>query len=61
MIEYGIFTDEGMIDGPFYSEHEAGQILITYLNSGEMAVVKEICPEHQEQEKNTCEECNSEQ
>lgn len=58
MIEYGIFNNEGMVEGQFYSLAEANKALHTYydLDDDEL-FVSEICSEHEEQEKDNCEEC----
>ncbi len=60
MDELGIFTDEGMIDGPFYSRDEADTAMATLYSEEDGAHVAELCHDHLEQERATCEECNAE-
>lgn len=54
--EYGIFGDEGLVEGDFYSKEEAKKRLEKeYPDSG--LWVDECCIEHREQRKEHCEEC----
>ncbi len=57
--EYGIFTDDGLIEGGFYSEKSAQKALDLDYAEDE-AHVAEICHDHPEHEADTCEECNAE-
>jgi len=61
MREYGIFTDEGMIDGPIYTQEDAAKTLTYWLEQGETATVEETCPEHNEEPAAYCNECFTEE
>lgn len=60
MDEFGIFTDEGLVEGGFYSEAEADAYADTWYRH-EDVFIDRICPDHPEQSKNTCEECNEDE
>jgi hypothetical protein len=63
-IEYGIFGDEGCVEAQLYSKKQAEASLSLYrieADGGEEFHYAEICPEHEEQEKDYCEECNEEE
>jgi len=56
MVEYGIFTSEGLLEGDFYTRESAqAELGLDYPDEG--AYVAEICPEHREHEKEHCEVC----
>lgn len=57
-MEYGIFNDEGKIEGDYYSREEAEAACARYPEE-EGAVVQECCPEHPEHARESCEECNA--
>jgi len=59
--EWGLFNDEGLVLGDFWSKEEAEQELIlgNYSDDDELKVL-EICPWHREQPKEDCEECMEE-
>jgi hypothetical protein len=57
MDEYGLFNDEGCVEAGIWSMSEAQQRLADY-NPGDDLHISIICPEHSEQEKDTCEECS---
>jgi len=58
--EFGIFSNEGLIEGQFYSRDEAVEALSErYDEEGDGLKVLEICPEHEGQPKHGCEECDS--
>ncbi len=57
MIEYGIFNDEGLVEGQFYSEGEALEARVTRHSDDLWAEVHEVCPDHEEQPRDGCEEC----
>ncbi|MBY0525567.1 MAG: hypothetical protein K2R98_19335 [Gemmataceae bacterium] len=59
-IEYGLFSDEGLIEGNFYSLEEATEALAKSDPDDELQVF-EICPEHPDQTRNHCEECDAEE
>jgi hypothetical protein len=58
--ELGIFNDEGMIDGPFYSREEADRVMTERYSAEDGEHVAECCHDHPENERATCEDCNAE-
>ena len=56
MKEWGIFSDEGLIEGEFYSKEDAEQAALKYDKEDEI-YVSEICPYHRDNERNSCEKC----
>jgi len=58
--EWGIFNDEGCIEAGFYSQYGADEAALIYRNDEAVTVAK-ICPDHEEQPADTCEECYSEE
>jgi hypothetical protein len=64
MAEWGIFNDEGCIEDKFVSEGAAIQgmscLVSLYRHAPDELGVSEICPDHAEMPKDTCEECFSE-
>ncbi len=59
MREFGIFNDEGLIVGQFYTRKKAETFLLeTYTTDDELSVY-EVCEEHPENAHITCEECNA--
>ncbi len=57
-MEFGIFSDEGCLERDFYSREEAERVLSErYPDDG--AHVGECCPDHPEEERETCELCNA--
>ena len=57
MDEYGIFNDEGMIEGDFYSKEEAEAAVAARYTADDEVHVARCCPEHSEQERENCEDC----
>lgn len=63
MTEYGLFNDEGCVEGQMYSPEEAVQRLAELIATGEIdetdhgLAVLPICSDHDEQPRDTCEEC----
>lgn len=57
--EYGIFNDEGCVERGFWSAEEALREL-KLMDPEDHGDVKELCPEHEEQARDTCEECFAE-
>lgn len=58
MREYGIFDDSGLLEGDFGSREDAMSALNNrYADDG--AHVGIVCPEHEEQEQDFCEECGA--
>lgn len=61
MTEYGLFNDEGCVDRGFISVEAAEAALAEQYDVGDELVVKELCPEHEEEPRDSCEECNVEE
>ncbi len=66
MDEYGIFNDEGLIEGDFWTMRQAEGALSDYRETAraedqeawdESAYAAKICSEHPEQAYEYCEEC----
>lgn len=60
MTEYGLFNDEGCLEAQMYSPEEAEARRQEYIAEGEHpddVTAKEICPDHEGQPKDSCEEC----
>jgi hypothetical protein len=55
-VEYGIFDDEGLLEGDFWSEEEAQRRLDEAYTEDD-AHVALVCPHHPEQEGVSCELC----
>lgn len=60
MNEYGLFSDEGLVEDGFYDVEVAKAALATYDPDDDLHVA-EICPEHHEHERDYCEECNADE
>jgi hypothetical protein len=60
MSEFGIFNDEGLLEGDFYEYDKAVTKMAAYSEETDVHV-SEVCPEHREQERKNCEECNAEE
>lgn len=58
--EYGIFGNEGCFEGGFYSQEEAQVAIAERYAEEENIHVAELCPDHDENKRDTCEDCNSE-
>lgn len=59
MTEYGVFNDEGCIDQGFWSLKEAQSQADHYRSLGETAAfASAICPDHEQQELDYCDECS---
>lgn len=66
-IEFGIWTenDGGFVETGIYSKEEGEKRLVEYFeedadNVGDLTLV-EICPDHEEQPKDGCDECNADE
>ena len=59
MEEYGIFNDEGLIEGLMFSDDEANMTLKQNYSADDNCHVAIICPDHPNHEKEHCETCNS--
>lgn len=57
MVEYGLFNDEGMVEGGFRSLEEAREAIWDRYDEDDELSVLEVCPDHEEQPKYGCEEC----
>lgn len=60
MTEYGLFNDEGLLEGQFYSVAEAEAAIADRYSDEDDLHVSEVCPDHPDQERDNCEECNAE-
>ena len=61
-IEYGIFNDEGCIESQLWTEGEAQIALAHWYTEGERHLsIHRICPDHDEQPADFCEECLAEE
>lgn len=58
MTEYGIFNDEGCIEQEFYDRDTAMAWMVRVYPDDD-AHVAEVCPNHEGQEREHCEECES--
>lgn len=54
---FGVFTDEGAVADGFYTKEEADIWMAANCEAGE-ARVAEICEDHPEHERATCQPCN---
>ena len=59
--EWGIFSDEGILEDEYYSEEKALAVLRRDYFDDPFAEVLEICPDHRDQPRHSCEECNAEE
>lgn len=57
MDEYGLFNDEGCVERQFYSLGEAYAALHEYYSTEDDLTVRLLCPGHEEQPADGCEEC----
>lgn len=57
MVEYGLFNDEGMVEGGFRSLEEAREAIWDRYDEDDELSVLEVCPDHEEQPMYGCEEC----
>lgn len=56
--EYGVFNAEGCIERGFYTRVLADVVAMRYLTGGDIdAYAAELCPDHEEQPRDTCEDC----
>jgi hypothetical protein len=61
MPEYGVFNDEGCLDSGYTTLDKAEASAVDFREQGdEYAKASEICPEHEEQPAEGCEECGDE-
>jgi hypothetical protein len=57
MTEYGLFNDEGLVEGGFYSVDTAEAAILDRYDSEDELEVKEVCGDHEGQPYDGCEEC----
>ncbi len=58
---FGVFSDEGMISGPFYNRDSAERAMRQDDPDGESGLyVTGVCPDHEEQPWDACEQCMDE-
>ena len=57
--EYGLFSDDGLIEGDFYSKHDAEKARVKRYPDDDLEVL-ECCPEHRDCPRICCEECDAE-
>lgn len=60
MTEYGIFNDEGLVEGGFFERSEAEKRLSAY-SPDDGCEVHEICLDHEGQPRHGCAECDGEE
>lgn len=58
-IEWGLFNDEGLVEGGFSSETEAEACRITMYDEEDELEALAICPEHPDHALVGCEECEA--
>jgi hypothetical protein len=58
-MEYGIFNDEGCVEGGFASEAEAKAAIEDRYSDEDDLHVAEACHNHPEHEKESCEDCEA--
>lgn len=57
MTEWGLFSDEGLVEDGFYSEDEALSARADRYTLGDGLVALEICRDHPEHPSRACEDC----
>lgn len=57
MQEYGLFSDEGCIEAGFHSDTAAEAAIADRYDVDDELTVRAICPDHEEQPADACEEC----
>jgi hypothetical protein len=60
MTELGLFNDEGLMEGQFYSMAEAQLAIAERYTPEDGLVILKICADHPEQADKTCEDCAAE-
>jgi hypothetical protein len=59
--EYGLFSDEGIVEGGFYSVAEAQAAIAERYDADDGLEVEEVCPEHPDHPRCGCEKCDAEE
>lgn len=57
MAEWGLFNDEGLVEGEFRSKEEAFDAMTSGYDPEDGLTVEEVCPDHPEEPRQSCEEC----
>lgn len=57
---YGIFSNKGLLQGDFFSEIGAIAVMAERY-AGDDAHVAVVCPDHEDQEYDSCESCDTEE
>jgi len=60
-IEYGLFNDEGLVEGGFYDRELARMAIDTHYDPEDGLTIEEICPDHPEHARHGCDECRAEE
>ena len=58
-MNYGLFSDEGLVDSDFWTFEEAQKALLERYSEEDELEILEVCPDHPEQPREGCEECNA--
>jgi|HubBroStandDraft_6_1064221.scaffolds.fasta_scaffold146096_2 hypothetical protein len=59
---FGIFSDEGMVAGPFYTRQNATDAMVAEDPNGESGLyVAGVCPDHEDHQASCCEICAEEE
>ncbi len=61
MSEYGLFSDEGLVEGDFPDEITAEIAIKERYSPEDCLVVLECCHDHPDQPRRCCEECDAEE
>lgn len=61
MCEFGLFSDEGIIEGGFSSKEEAEEAIKKRYSEEDELKIFECCPEHPDFSRICCEECDAEE
>jgi hypothetical protein len=56
-VEFGIFNDEGLLEGGFTEKQTAYNTMASKYADDKWVYVAEICPDHEEQDREHCEVC----
>lgn len=59
-IEFGLFSDEGCVEAQFYSLEEAEAAIAERYSPEDGLTAHAVCPQHEEQIAEFCEECAEE-
>lgn len=59
MAEWGLFSEEGLIEGDFLTREDALLARRERYTPDDELEVYEVCPHHPEQSSHDCEDCNN--